>query len=68
MGWKVKLVFSDGETVEDEYNVYKTEADAYQGGVELRSEYNAGGDILNMSNPGDYPLDWEEPEIEVYEV
>ncbi len=65
MKWHVSLVFSD-ETVElDE--VFDTEEEAYEYGVEMSSNYRTGMDILHMSNPGDYPIDDEVPEIEVWD-
>jgi len=34
----------------------------------LVSCYDLGGEILNMSNPGDYPLSEEQADYEIIEV
>jgi len=63
--FKVKLIFSDGDTEELD-GVFDAEAEAEEYALESISEYHLGGEILNMSNPGDYPLD-EEVDVD-YEV
>jgi len=66
--FKVKLIFSDSDTEELE-GVFDTEADAEEYALESISEYHMGGEILNMSNPGDYPLDEEDDvDFEVIET
>lgn len=66
--FKVKLIFSDGDTEELD-GVFDTEAEAEEYAIESISEYNLGGEILNMSNPGDYPLDDEiNVDFEVIEI
>ena len=65
MAWRVKLVFSDEEVESDD--VFETEEAAYDGGVDMRSNYNTGMEVLHMSNPGDYPLEDEDIEIVTWE-
>ena len=65
MEWRVKLIFSDEEVVADE--VFDSEEEAYNYGLEMCSDYKVGMETLHMSNPGDYPVDDEEPEIEVWD-
>lgn len=66
--WHVQLSFSDGETIDDGYD-FDTEKEAKEYGLEMLSNYHEGGRILNMSNPGDYPLDdWDEPDIETWKA
>jgi hypothetical protein len=54
MPYKVKMQYPDG-TTEEEDEVFETreEADAY--GLIQCSDYKAGGEVLHLSNPGDYP-------------
>lgn len=63
--FKIKLMYSDGNTEELD-GVFDTEDEAEEYALEAISEYHLGGEILNMSNPGDYPLD-EEDDVD-YEV
>lgn len=66
--FKVKLIFSDGNTEELD-GVFDTEAEAEEYALESISEYHLGGEILNMSNPGDYPLDEEDDvDFELIEI
>ena len=54
--WQVKMIYPDGETdIDDEVFDDYDEADEH--GMYLCSCYTLGGEIMNMSNPGDYPLD-----------
>lgn len=66
--WHVQLSFSDGDTVDDGYE-FDSEEEAKEYGLEMLSNYHEGARILNMSNPGDYPLDdWEEPDIDTWKA
>lgn len=66
--FKYKLTFSDGETQESE-GAFDTEAEAEEYALEAISEYHTGGEILNMSNPGDYPLvEDDDVDFEVIEI
>lgn len=66
--FKTRLIFSDGDTLELE-GTFDTEEEAEEYALEAISEYNLGGDILNMSNPGDYPDDEEvDVDFEINEI
>lgn len=66
--FKVKLIFSDGD-IEELDGVFDAEEDAEEYALESVSEYKLGGEILNMSNPGDYPFDEEDDvDFEVIEI
>ena len=53
--YKVVVIYPDGTKEEDD-EVFETEDEAEAQGLELCSCYVAGGEVLHMSNPGDYPL------------
>jgi hypothetical protein len=62
---KYKILF-DGEFEDEEFDSEEA-ADDYA--LYLVSCSRSGAEILNMSNPGDYPLDdFDEPEYEIVEV
>ena len=64
MATKYKILI-DGEE-DDEGNEFDTESDDYA--LQLESNWHAGGEVLEMSNPGDYPYDPDDcPNIEVVE-
>ena len=66
--YKVVMCYSDG-TREEEDEVFEMESEADEYGLYLCSCYHQGKEILNMSNPGDYPLDEEEEvDFEIIEV
>ncbi len=59
-----KIIFESEEN--EVFDTYE-EADEYA--LYLLSCYHIGGEILEMSNPGDYPYDPDdEPEYEIIEV
>ena len=67
--YKVVFTFSDGETYDSyeengEDGVFSTEEDA------MEYDYSTGGEILHLSNPGDYPLEivQEEPDYYIEEI
>lgn len=62
---KYKILI-DGELEDD---VFDTEAEAEDYALYLVSCARDGAETLNMSNPGDYPLDdYEDPDYEIVEV
>lgn len=66
--YQVEMQFSDGTTELDD-EIFDSEQEAYEHGLYLCSCYSLGGEILNMSNPGDYPLDeGDDVDFEVIEV
>ena len=67
MAYKVVMQYPDGTEEEDD-EVFEAEAEADEHGLYMVSCYAQGGEILHMSNPGDYPLSDEEADFEVIEV
>ena len=68
MSFKVIMKYSDGST-EEEDEVFDTEEEANEFGLVQVSNYQTGGEVLHLSNPGDYPLDEDdEADFEVIEV
>lgn len=67
MAYKVVMQYPDGAEEEDD-EVFETEAEADEHGLYMVSCYSQGGEILHMSNPGDYPLSDEEADFEVIEI
>ncbi len=66
--FKVVMKYSGGTTEPDE-EVFETESEANEHGSYLVSCYAEGGEVLHMSNPGDYPLAEDDvADFEVIEV
>ncbi|RXZ72958.1 hypothetical protein [Agromyces albus] len=65
MGFKVE--WEDGDEDDEVFDTYE-EAEAHA--LEGVSNYHAGGEVLHLSNPGDYPEDDDDddPEYEIVEV
>jgi hypothetical protein len=61
--YKVVMNYPDG-TKEEEDEVFETEEEARAYGLEQCSNYVAGGEVLHMSNPGDYPLREEDDDVD----
>lgn len=57
--YQVKFYFEDGDTIieDDEFDNTK---DAREYAAEWISEYQLGSEIMEMSNPGEYPYDEDE--------
>jgi hypothetical protein len=53
--FKVVMIYPDGTTEEGD-EVFETEDAAREYGQVQCSNFVAGGEVLHMSNPGDYPL------------
>ena len=66
--FQVLMQYSDGtEELDDE--VFDSEEDAEEYGCYLVGCCRTGAETLNLSNPGDYPLDdYEDPDFEVIET
>lgn len=66
--YQVLMKYPDGtESLEDD--VFDTEEAAEEYGNYLVGCSSTGAETLNLSNPGDYPLeDFDEPEFEVVEA
>lgn len=66
--YKVVMKYPDGTTDPDD-EVFQSESEADDHGLYLVSCYNQGGEVLHMSNPGDYPLvEDDDADFEVIEV
>ncbi|HKP89801.1 MAG TPA: hypothetical protein VJT75_07460 [Thermoleophilaceae bacterium] len=68
--YKAVIKYPDGTRQECD-DVFETEEDARQDGLVYCESYEDGGEVLHMSNPGDYPAPNEDdpgPEVEVIEV
>ena len=66
--YKVLMIFPNGDEELDDM-VFDSEEDAYEYGLYLVSCSLTGAETLNLSNPGDYPLDdYEDPEFEIVEI
>lgn len=62
---KYKVVF-EGEEQDEVFSTYE---DAEDYAHDLVNAYHTGGEILELSNPGDYPYDPRiEPEYKIIEV
>ena len=59
MKYKVIMHYEDG-TDEELDELFDSERQAQEGGLYAIGCYNLGGEVLNMSNPGDYPLNEDE--------
>ncbi len=66
--YQIKYIFSDGEElIEDE--LFDSEAEATEAGEYGCGCYSSGMEILNMSNPGDYPLEEDDhADFEIIEM
>ena len=66
--YKVVICYSDGTREEDD-EIFQTESEAYEYGLNLCSYYHAGAEILNLSNAGDYPLhENDDVDFEIIEI
>lgn len=65
MGYKVEW---DEEGFDDENPVFDTEAEAESYAADQLNNYNVGGEVLHLSNPGDNPGEWDEPGYMIVEV
>jgi hypothetical protein len=64
--YKVFMNCPDGAKEEDD-EVFETE-ERHAHGLEQCSNYVAGGEVLHMSKPGDYPLREDDVDFDVIEV
>ena len=69
---KYKIIYhwSDGTDDEDDNygEYYGSEEEAYEAGMYGLSCAKLGGEILEMSNPGDYPYDESDYEDDSFDV
>lgn len=66
--YKVLMKYPDGtEELDDE--VFTSESEANEYGLTCCSDYVQGGEVLHLSNPGDYPADGhDEVDFEVVDA
>ena len=67
MKYKVIMRYPNG-TDKEEDELYDSEEQAEEAGRYGCSCYREGGETLNLSNPGDYPLDKDDCDFKVIEV
>jgi hypothetical protein len=66
--FKVVMCYDNG-TKEEEDELFETQEAAYEYGLYMCSCFHEGAEILNLSNPGDYPLEESgDIDFEVIEV
>lgn len=65
--YKVVMKYPDGTTEEDD-EVFESASEANDYGMYMVSCYSQGGEILHMSNPGDYPLSDDDADFQVIEI
>jgi len=66
--YRVVINFQNGDTenLDDLLDSYE---DAEQAARDYISDWHAGGEVLELSNPGDYPYDPDdEPDYDIFEV
>ena len=67
--YKVVMLYQGGRIREEDDELFDTELEADDAGLYYCTYYQDGGEILNLSNPGDYPFgEDEELDFEVIEV
>lgn len=66
--YKIVMQFSDG-TSEEQDEIFDSEEEAEEYAGYLVGCSRTGSETLNLSNPGDYPLDdYEDPDYEIVEI
>ena len=66
--YKIIMQYPDGVN-EEQDEVFETEESAEEYANYLVGCSQVGAEILNLSNPGDYPLDdYEDPDFEIIEI
>lgn len=65
--YKIVMQYPNGDSEEHD-ELFDTEAQAVDYAGYFVSCYDLGGEVLSMSNPGDYPLSEEEADYEIIEV
>ena len=56
MSYKVIMIYPDGNEEEDD-EIFDSKSEAREYAEYLRSCSHTGREVLNLSNPGDYPYD-----------
>lgn len=75
MSYKVIATFPDGEVIDSEemdgvLGVFDDKEDANDWIDRFLTDYETGGEVLHLSNPGDYPMEvvGQEPDFEIVKV
>ena len=67
--YKVVMIYRNGSVREEDDELFDTYDEADDAGLYYCSCYKTGGEILHLSNPGDYPYSEDEDVgFEVIEV
>ena len=73
--YKVVMTFPDGEIIDSqqedgEMGIFSNKEEAMDYLSVWMSNYHTGGEVLHLSNPGDYPLEMveQEPDYEIVEI
>ncbi|MCB9196557.1 MAG: hypothetical protein H6598_10060 [Flavobacteriales bacterium] len=65
--FRVVINFSDGDTEELD-DLFDSYEDAEREALEYISNWHAGGEVLELSNPGDYPYEPDDaPDYDIFE-
>ena len=68
MKYRIIMIYPDGERVEED-ELYDSYEEAESIALDNCGAFHVGGEILELSNPGDYPYDPdEEADYEIIEV
>ena len=65
--FKVVITYSNGDTdnIDELFDSYE---EAEEAALEYISNWHAGGEVLELSNPGDYPYEPDdEPDYDIFE-
>ena len=65
--YQVEIIYPSGETELEDY-IFDTREEAEEHGMYMCSCYSQGGEILFMSNPGDYPPPDDEADFRIIEI
>ena len=75
MSYKVIATFPDGEVIDSEemdgvLGVFDDKEDANDWIDNFLNDYETGGEVLHLSNPGDYPMEivGQEPDFKIVKV
>ena len=69
--YKFRLIFPDGEILDDEDDRFDTEYEARDAALYSISCFRQCAEILHLSNPSDYDYDedeYEDPTFEIIEI
>ena len=65
--FQVQMNYPDGSS-EMEDGLFDTEEEAEEHGLYMVGCYREGGEVLNLSNPGDYSESFDDAGFEIIEV